>query len=115
MLCTAQKCYKFVLQDSPDDRPAAVIHRNFDDVYNNNNAPALGNPLALMQNFNIPLTSLPELVPEASMDNKTKSETKRELPVFPGQPLPLTTEINVSFYYLEFHITKLCLLCMFFL
>ncbi|XP_045197448.2 uncharacterized protein LOC123552120 [Mercenaria mercenaria] len=78
--------------DTQEDRPAAVIHRNFDDVYNNNSAPSLGNPLALMQNFNIPLTSLPELVPEVSVNSKV--DTKRELPVFPGQPLPVTTEIN---------------------
>ncbi|XP_052810194.1 uncharacterized protein LOC128238376 isoform X2 [Mya arenaria] len=49
--------------DEADDRPAPVIHRNFDDVYSGNGVgtcSSLGNPLNLIQNFNIPLPSLPE-------------------------------------------------------
>jgi len=51
------------LQENADDRPAPIIHRNFDDVYTGNgvgSGASLGNPLNLMSNFNIPLPSLPE-------------------------------------------------------
>ncbi|KAL4233877.1 hypothetical protein ACF0H5_008551 [Mactra antiquata] len=75
--------------DKADDQPAAVIHRNFDDVYTNNNNNnnnsnsnwSLGNPLSMIQNFNIPLPSLAETIADSSQF----STTKGELPVFPGQ------------------------------
>jgi len=80
--------YSHSLQDLTDERPAPIIHRNFDDVYSGSGTTFQppGNPLSMIQNFNIPLPSLPEASsPEAAILSKPKcKDLIQALPVFPG-------------------------------
>ena len=71
-----------MFQDSYEERPAPIIHRNFDDCFSS----PLSNSLNMMQNFHIPLTSLPGLVSDAEVTEVSEEEFKAEQPVFPGQP-----------------------------
>lgn len=71
--------------DAPEEKPAPVIHRNFDEVYNGNSGTSYGNPLAFMQNFNIPLTTLFDTVAEPPGMTSIKSEV---VPLTNGQVSP---------------------------
>ena len=80
-------------QDNYDDRPAPVIHRNFDDCFSSPNS----NSLNLMQNLTIPLTSLPGLVSDAEVTEVTEEEFQAEQqPVFPTQTVELSPKEAVK-------------------
>lgn len=74
----------FFLQDKPEEQPAPIIHRNFDDCYNGGSAVSLGNPLAMIQNFNIPLPSLSELVGETP---PVKLVSQKDVPLYAGHSM----------------------------
>ena len=77
-------------QDSYEERPAPIIHRNFDECMNS----PISNTLSMVQNFHIPLTSLPGMVSDGEATEVSEEEFKTDQPVFPGQPVdtPGTTK-----------------------
>ena len=82
-----------LFQDSYDDRPAPVIHRNFDDCFSSPSS----NSLNMMQNLSIQLTSLPGLVSDAEVTEVTEEEFHAEQqPMFPGQPIELSPKDHVT-------------------
>ena len=82
-----------MFQDSYDDRPAPVIHRNFEDCFSS----PTSNSLNIMQNLSIPLTSLPGLVSDAEVTEVTEEEFQAEQhPEFPAQPIELSPKDDVN-------------------
>ncbi|XP_052243159.1 uncharacterized protein LOC127853073 isoform X2 [Dreissena polymorpha] len=81
-----------------DDRPAPIIHRNFDDVYtgNGNTCLSLGNPLSLMQNFNIPLPSLHGVRTDVTVGYRIKSDVKTSPPLSSASSSPGNTNKPVK-------------------